>query len=126
MTRTQLEHLIRAAAVVSDVDDLVIVGSQAILGQFPNAPAELCVSMEADLYPRDRPERADLVEGSLGELSPFHETFGYYAQGVGPETATLPAGWEIRLVPVHNENTRGAHRARIRERLRADEARAGG
>jgi len=46
--------------------------------------------------------------GSIGELSPFHDTYGYHAQGVGPTTAVLPAGWEARLVVVRNENTRGA------------------
>jgi len=53
-----------------------------------------------DLYPRNHPERADLVEGSIGELSPFHETYGYYGQAVAAETAVLPDGWESRLVPV--------------------------
>ena len=38
----------------------------------------------------------------------FQDTFGYYAHGVAPETATLPALWEERLVPVKNENTGGA------------------
>jgi hypothetical protein len=36
MTRAQLEHLIRAAAVIADDDTIVIVGSQSVLGQFPN------------------------------------------------------------------------------------------
>lgn len=108
MTRLQLEHLIRAAADIADDRELVIIGSQAILGQFPDAPEELLVSTEADLYPRNIPERADLVDGTIGELSPFHETYGYYAQGVGETTATLPAGWQDRLVPIANANTRGA------------------
>ena len=108
MTRAELEHIIRAAAAISGDDDIVIVGSQAVLGQFPSAPPELLVSNEADVFPRNRPEQADLIDGSIGELSPFHETFGYYAQGVSPETATLPAGWESRLIAVHNANTRGA------------------
>ena len=108
MTRAQLEHLIRAAATIAQDDEIVVIGSQAILGQFPDAPAELCISVEADLYPKNRPDRADLVDGSIGELSPFHETFGYYAQGVGEETAVLPSGWRDRLVPVRNPNTRGA------------------
>ena len=108
MTRAQLEHLIRAAADIGDDDELIVIGSQAILGSLADPPAELCVSVEADLYPRNRPERADLIDGSIGELSPFHETYGYYAQGVGPGTAVLPAGWEERLVPLCNENTRGA------------------
>jgi hypothetical protein len=100
MTRTQLEHVIRAAATIADDDEIVVIGSQAVLGQFPNAPAELLRSMEADVWPRHHPERWELVDGSIGELSPFHATFGYYAQGVGPETAILPAGWETRLIRV--------------------------
>src|SRR6185503_35302 len=108
MTRDQLEHVIRAAATLAADDEIVVIGSQAILGQYPDAPAELLVSVEADVYPRHRVERADLIDGSIGEGSPFHESFGYYAHGVGPETAVLPAGWEQRLVPVYGENTRGA------------------
>jgi hypothetical protein len=41
------------------------------------------------------------------EASPFHQTFGYYAHGVGEETAVLPAGWKDRLIPIQNENTGG-------------------
>jgi hypothetical protein len=107
MTRQQLEHLIRAAAAISGDDQIVVVGSQAVLGQFPNAPAALLVSEEADVYPLTRPERADTIDGSIGELSPFHATFGYYAQGVGPETAILPAGWRERLIVVPVEGARG-------------------
>ena len=108
MTREQLEHLIGSAASIAADDDIVVIGSQAILGQFPDAPDELLVSAEADLYPRNHPDRADLIDGSIGELSPFHDTFGYYAQGVGEETAVLPSGWQERLVPVRSPRTRGA------------------
>jgi hypothetical protein len=108
MRREQLEHLIRAAAAVSGDDELVIVGSQSILGQHPNAPEECLRSDEADVYPKHHPERWELIDGSLGEASPFHATFGYYAQGVEPGVATLPPGWEARLVPVFGPATRGA------------------
>jgi hypothetical protein len=108
MTRQQLEHIIRACATIADDDEIVVIGSQSILGLFPDAPAELRVSVEADVFPRNHPERWDLIDGSIGEGSPFHEAFGYYAQGVADDTATLPAGWRGRLVPVHNANTRGA------------------
>jgi hypothetical protein len=108
MTREQLEHLIRAASVIADDDSIVVIGSQAILGQFPQAPTRMRVSMEADLFPLHHPERADVIEGSIGELSPFHQTFGYYAQGVAEETARLSPGWKERLVIIQNENTRGA------------------
>ncbi|MBX3208029.1 MAG: hypothetical protein KF764_23480 [Labilithrix sp.] len=66
------------------------------------------VSNAADVYPKNHVERSDLVDGSIGELSPFHEMYGYYAQGVGPETATLPPGWQDRLVVVETPRTRGA------------------
>ena len=106
MTRSQLEHIIGAAGAIADDEDIVVIGSQAILGEFPEAPEELLVSMEADVYPRTYPERADLIDGSIGEGSPFERLFGYYAHGVGPETAVLPEGWEGRLVAVSNANTR--------------------
>jgi hypothetical protein len=108
MNRAQLERLIRAAATIADDDEIVIVGSQSVLGQHPDAPAALLASMEADVYPRNHPERWDLIDGSIGEGSPFHSTFGYYAQGVGPETAILPAGWESRAIRINTSATRGA------------------
>lgn len=108
MTRLQLEHIIRAAAANADTREIVIVGSQAILGTFPDAPEELIVSMEADVFPKDRPQDSILIDGAIGERSVFHETFGYYAHGVDETTATLPSGWRERLVPVESENTRGA------------------
>ena len=63
--------------------------------------------MEADLYPKNKRERWDLIDGTIGEGSPFHDTFGYYAQGVEEGTAVLPRGWDARLVPINNARTRG-------------------
>ena len=108
MTRLQLEHIIRASAATADVRDIVVIGSQAILGTYPNAPAELTQSLEADVFPRDLPDRSIVIDGSIGELSLFHETFGYYAHGVGESTAILPDGWRDRLVRLENSNTPGA------------------
>ena len=107
MLRPQLEHIIRAATGITGAKEFVIIGSQAVLGQFPNSPDELLVSMEADLFSLRAPEDADLIDGSIGEGSPFHQTFGYYAHGVAEETAILPAGWKERLVLIKNENTGG-------------------
>lgn len=108
MNRSQLEHIIRAAAGNTDANDIVVIGSQAILATFPEAPRELLLSVEADVFPRDRPADSILIDGAIGERSLFHQTYGYYAHGVDETTATLPAGWRDRLVPIHNENTRGA------------------
>ena len=106
MTRADLEHIIRAAGMIVKDDDLIVIGSQSVLGEFPDAPAELRISREADVYPRNYPERADLIDSTIGEDSPFDRSFGYYAHGVGPETAVLPDGWRERLVLVSGENTR--------------------
>ena len=108
MRRRDLEHVIRASADIADDEEIVVVGSQAILGSHPDAPAGMLRSIEADVYPRSHPERADVIDGAIGEGSPFHDTFGYYAHGVGPETAKAPQGWEERLVVVRNDGTRGA------------------
>jgi len=105
--RADLEHIIRAAADVAEDNDIVIIGGQAILAQFPDAPRELLVSQEADVYPRNHPDRAILIDGALGDGSFFHEAFGYYAHGVGPETAKAPEGWEERLVAIRVDTGRG-------------------
>ena len=105
MQRPQLEHIIRAAVGITGATEIVVIGSQAVLGQFPNAPADLLVSIEADVFTFRSPHDADLIDGSIGEGSPFHQTFGYYAHGVAEETAILPVGWKERLFPVRNANT---------------------
>ena len=107
MHRQQLEHIIRAAAGITGSSEFVIVGSQSVLGQFPMAPDELLISVEADVFSLRNPAENDLIDGSIGEGSPFHQTFGYYAHGVSEQTAVLPAGWRERLVPVRNQNTGG-------------------
>lgn len=108
MNRSQLEHIIRAAGDIADDNEIIILGSTAVLGQYPALPEQVIRSVEADIFPKNKPELAVVIDGSIGELSPFHQTFGYYAHGVGLETAgNLPSGWDGRLVPVRNENTRG-------------------
>ena len=106
MTRLNLEHIIEAAGTIADDSDIVVIGSQALPGQFPHADPALLVSMEAEVYPRNRPERSDLIDGSIGEGSPFEREFGYYAHGVDRSTAVLPRGWEDRLILVSGPNTR--------------------
>ena len=107
MNREQLEHVIRAAAANADTDQIVIVGSQSILGAYPEVSHPvICRSMVADVFPLESPQNSILIDGAIGERSIFHETFGYYAHGVAPETAVLPEGWHVRLVPIQNENTR--------------------
>lgn len=107
MKRGELEHVLRAAGAITGVSTWVVVGSQAILGAVPNAPAELLVSQEADIYAPGDEAASDLVDGSIGERSPFHESFGYYAHGVGAETAILPSRWRERAVEIRSDATGG-------------------
>ncbi len=107
MKLKQLEHILRACGSIAGSREIIVIGSQALLASFPDAPDDLLRSMEVDCYPLDDPAKADLIDGSIGELSPFHEAFGYYAHGIGPETAALPAGWRRRVIRLETENTGG-------------------
>ncbi|MDZ7336825.1 MAG: hypothetical protein ONB32_16870 [candidate division KSB1 bacterium] len=122
MTRKELEHIIRAAGAIADVDRVIILGSQAILAQYPELSEKsesdkvllsvedreiLFRSVETDIMIPDSVEKTELVEAAIGEFSMFHDTFGYYAQGVDLTTSKLPSGWEDRLVVICNENTNG-------------------
>jgi hypothetical protein len=98
MTRAELEHAIRAACEVSGDDEVYVFGSQAILGQYPDAPESLRQSAEADIAPVTAIDTVDVIDGNLGELSPFHEAFGFYVHGVSIDAAILPIGWEKRAI----------------------------
>ena len=110
MTRTQFEHAIRAAGGVLGVNELLVIGSQAVHGTVAgDLPDEASRSVEVDLAAMhdDDGRLADLIDGAIGESSMFHDTFGYYAQGVVESTAVLPAGWRARLVRFETPATRG-------------------
>lgn len=108
MRRSQLEHILRAAAAITDETEFVVVGSQAVLVQFANPPSDLLLSNEVDIYPENRPDLSDLIDGTIGYYSMFHQTFGIYADGVGPETANLPRDWRSRAKTLRTHMTEGA------------------
>lgn len=107
MNRAQLQHVLRAASGIVVGSEPVVIGSQAVLGSHDEAdlPIEATRSIEADICFLDDAdeEKADQVDGAIGELSRFHAAFGYYAQGVGMHAAVLPAGWKDRLVRIDIE-----------------------
>jgi hypothetical protein len=112
MQRSELEHAIRAATDIIRADEVIVIGSQAILGSFTEdeLPYEATMSDEVDIAPLNDDEAESLateIDAAIGEMSTFHDTHGFYVQGVGPRTAVLPAGWTERLVRVSNENTFG-------------------
>lgn len=111
MKREEFEHAIRAAGAVLGVRELLVIGSQALHASVAveELPPEASRSVEVDVVALNDPDGrlADLVDGSIGEASMFHATFGYYAQGVVVRTAVLPAGWRKRLVRFETPGTNG-------------------
>jgi hypothetical protein len=110
MNRKAFDHAVRAAAAALGENEMLVIGSQAVHGTITgNLPPEAERSIEAGIAAVDDPDerKADLIDGSIGEASMFHETFGYYAQGVSQSTAVLPEGWRDRLVRYESPATNG-------------------
>ena len=110
MNRKEFEHAIRAAGAILGENELLVIGSQALHASVPGiVPPEAARSIEADIASLDDPaeRKADLIDGTIGEVSMFHNTFGYYAQGVTEFTAVLPRGWRDRLIRYETPNTNG-------------------
>jgi len=112
MRRDQLEHAIRTACQIIQHSEVIVVGSQAILGTYDESqlPAEATMSIEVDILPiadtnAETARLADLIEGVAGEFSTFEELHGFSIDGVDLDTAVLPEGWRDRLVKVQNANT---------------------
>ncbi|WP_454854883.1 DUF6036 family nucleotidyltransferase [Promicromonospora soli] len=112
MRRDQLEHAIRAACQIIGHPEVIVVGSQSILGTYreDQLPPQATMSIEVDVLPiadgnEETARLADIIEGVAGEFSPFEELHGFSIDGVDLETALLPDGWRDRLVKVQNHNT---------------------
>ncbi|MGA9693172.1 MAG: DUF6036 family nucleotidyltransferase [Pseudonocardiaceae bacterium] len=115
MNREQLAHVLRAASGIVDDPDILVIGSQSLLASYDEdeLPHAATASMEVDLAYFDDPDdlKTDTVDGAIGELSPFHESFGFYAQGVSVRTAVFPNGWRDRVIHWSNNSTGRAHAA---------------
>lgn len=108
MNHESFDHVIRAAGAILGEDTIIVIGSQAILASVDRPPPAAHRSIEVDVLPVDGDEgKADLVDGSIGEASMFQESFGVYAQGVGPDAAVLPDGWRDRLIAYRTPATGG-------------------
>lgn len=93
MRRDQLEHAIRTACQITGLTEVIIVGSQAILGTFAEdeLPFYATRSLEIDVLPiasddGEIARLADAIEGIAGELS--------------------PTGWSVKAVASMRERNR--------------------
>lgn len=106
MKKRQVDHVLRAAGRITGEKRFVIVGSQSLHGMYPDLADHIVRSAEVDLIARGNTARTDWLN-AIGQDSPFHEEFGYYADPVDESTATLPKGWKGRLVNLPPGNTEG-------------------
>jgi hypothetical protein len=100
MRKSELLMALRAAFAVSKEHDFYLIGSQAVHAHCKKAPAEILLSQECDLYPRNVPEVAGLLASELGRNSDFAHEHGFFVDIVTPDIAILPDGWRTRLKPI--------------------------
>jgi hypothetical protein len=106
MKKREVDHVLRAAGRLTGEKQFIIIGSQSLHGKYPDLPDDLVRSFEVDLIVAKKADRAEWLE-MIGAYSPFHESFGYYADPVDHTTATLPKGWKERLVHLPPGDTEG-------------------
>jgi hypothetical protein len=112
-TLEDLIETVRAIARRFDTDKVFIIGSQSILLSWPDAPIILRTSAEIDAYPGNArlweirhkaldpdcpPEASEEINAFFGEGSAFHQSHGFYIDGVDENTARLPADWNTRAI----------------------------
>lgn len=106
MKKLQVDHVLRAAGEITGEKEFVIVGSQALHGAYPDLADQIIRSAEVDLIAARNIDRTEWLN-VIGQDSPFHETYGYYADPVDDRTAVLPNGWAERLVTLTPGDTGG-------------------
>jgi len=101
LRRSDIDHILRAAAALSNHARFVVVGTGAVIITARHIPASMMMTAEIDVYADDvtDPEFiSDLIDATIGEGSLFHRTFSYYCDGVSPGTAIMPDDWRDRAI----------------------------
>jgi hypothetical protein len=106
MKKQQVDHVLRAAGRITGEKQFIIIGSQSLHGKHPDLADEIVRSAEVDLIAKSDASRTEWLN-VIGQDSKFHEQFGYYADRVDQNTATLPKGWKGRLVNLPVGDTEG-------------------
>lgn len=100
MNREDLRRLFARARELCGETDYVIFGSLAVLGHTGEVPPRMAASLDVDAFTRRDPDRVFELASALGPQSPFEAEYGYYLDPISPRVATLPDGWEDRLVRI--------------------------
>ena len=100
MRREDLARLFARARELSGETDYVVLGSLAVLGYAGEVPSRMAASIDVDAYSKSDPPRIFELASALGQGSRFEAEHGYYLDPISPSVATLPSGWEGRLVRI--------------------------
>jgi len=103
MKRDDLRRLFAEARRLSNETDYVVIGSLAALGYSDDVPPRMAASLDVDAWCKNDPGRVFELAGALGQGSAFDARHGYFLDPVSPRVATLPEGWEQRLVRIELE-----------------------
>lgn len=103
MRREELRRLFSQARALSGETDYVVFGSLAALGYSGQVPARMAQSVDVDAYTKSDPARVFELARALGQGSPFEAEHAYYLDPISPQVATLPDGWEERLIRIELE-----------------------
>jgi hypothetical protein len=100
LRRENIDHILRAAAAVTNKSSFVLIGTGAVIATARHIPAFLMMTPEIDLYVEgdDSEMFSDLIDATIGQGSIFHRTFHYYGDGVSARTAVMPRDWRSRAV----------------------------
>jgi hypothetical protein len=108
-TLEDLHRAVRSIAVHFKTDIVVIIGSQSVLLEWPDAPVLMRTSGEIDAYPgnirnweAENPDdlASEEINALFGWGSSFHDEFGFYIDGVDESTAKLPLDWQARAITI--------------------------
>ena len=103
MRREDLRLLFARARDLCGETDYVVLGSLAVLGHAGEVPPRMAASLDVDAFSKGDPGRIFELASALGPGSPFEAEHGYYLDPISPRLATLPDGWEERLLRIQLE-----------------------
>lgn len=93
----QIDHVLRAVAMITGHKTFVMVGAAAVIARLHgNVSPFMAMTAEVDIYAFGTPDvehLSDMIDANIGQDSLFHTTHGFYADGVSPETAKMPIDW---------------------------------
>ena len=110
MRRKSIDHILRAAAEVTKNKRFVLIGSAALVARMKHVPLNMMYTPEIDIYAPDADDielASELIDGSIGQGSQFHNQFGYYGDGVSPSTSKMPSDWSDRAIEYQGEECPG-------------------